>query len=137
MSHDPKPTDTGLHLPVQPSADLPSVYAAYGLATHFGEVISMLRLRFADDTWRAFPYYGLTGLHFDPGVGIELAFVTATVRVTGRNLFPLFTLVSDHAVRWVWEADRADWLLAPEAATVVERIELGVGGRYTPAIGGP
>jgi hypothetical protein len=107
--------------------DAPDVYAAYGVATHYAEVISMLRLRLRDDTWRAFPYYGLTGLHYDPALGIELAFVTATVRVRGRNLFPLFNLLGDHAVRWVWEADRANWLLATDGATAIERIEVGVG----------
>ncbi len=127
MSHDPI-IDTHLSLPVQPNADLSDVYAAYGVATHFGEVISMLRIRLQDDTWRAFPYYGLTSIAYDPTLGIDLVFVTTTVRIKGRNLFPLFSLLSDHAVRWVWEADRANWLQTPEASTVIERIELGPEG---------
>lgn len=124
MSHDPL-FESRLLLPMQPEADLPDVYAAYGVATHFGEVIGMLRIRLKDDTWRAFPYYGLTSIAYDPALGIDLVFVTTTVRIKGRNLFPLFSLLSDHAVRWVWEADRANWLNTPEASTVIERIELG------------
>jgi hypothetical protein len=95
-----------LHLPAQPDADRPTEYAAYGVATHFVEVISMRRLRFADDTWRAFPYHGLTGLHYDPGLGIELAFVTTTIRLTGRNLFPLIPLLSGRGVRSPLDAPR-------------------------------
>ena len=117
--------DSPLHLPTPPAADAPDVYAAFGVANYYGEVIGMLRLRFADDTWRAFQYYALGGMAYDPALGIELQFQAAHVRLRGRNLFPLFTLIGDHAVRWCWEADRAACLQSPEAAPLVERIELG------------
>ena len=123
----PQTADARLQLPTSPVADTPTEYAAYGLANYYGEVIGMLRFRFADDTWRAFPYYGLGGLAYDPALGLELNFPTALVRVRGRNLFQLFTLVGDHAVRWCWEADRAASLQAREADPVIERIEFGVG----------
>ena len=47
-----------LQLPVNPVADAPDSYSAYGLSNYYGEVLTMLRLRFHDDTWRALPYYG-------------------------------------------------------------------------------
>lgn len=128
MTADRSQTADGrLHLPASPVADAPAVYAAYGLANYYGEVIGMLRFRFADDTWRAFPYYALGGLAYDPALGLELSFTSVLVRVRGRNLFPLFTLVGDHAVRWCWEADRAASLQTREADPVIERIELGIG----------
>jgi hypothetical protein len=102
----PQPADPRLHLPTNPVADAPTEYAALGLANSHGGVVGVLRFRFADDTWRGFPYYGLGGLAYDPALGIELGFPAALVRVRGRNRFPLFTLVGDHAVRWCWEADR-------------------------------
>lgn len=117
--------DARLHLPASPGGDAPAEYAAYGLANYYGEVIGMLRFRFADDTWRAFPYYGLGGMAYDPALGIELWFHASLVRVRGRNLFQLFTLIGDHAVRWCWEADRAASLRVAEAAPVIDRIELG------------
>ncbi len=120
------PADAGLHPPRHPPADAPEVYAAFGIATYFGEPIPMLKLRFADDTWRAFAYFGLGVITYDPATGIELQFHTATVRLRGRNLFPLFTQLADHAVRWCWEADRAACLLTPEFAPMIERIEVGV-----------
>jgi hypothetical protein len=117
--------DSRLELPASPTADTPDVYAAFGLANFYGEVIGMLRFRFSDDTWRAFPYYGLGAMSYDPALGIELNFHATLVRIRGRNLFPLFTLIGDHAVRWCWEADRAAWLHSLEAAPVIERIEVG------------
>ena len=118
--------NSGLHLPGGAVADAPDAYAAFGLATHFGEVVAMLRLRFADDSWRAFPYFALAELAYEPALGIELQFHTTVVCLRGRNLFPLFSRVADHAVRWCWEADRATCLLTPESTPLIERMEVGV-----------
>lgn len=84
----------------------------------------MLRLRFADDTWRAYPYYTLGGMAYDPVLGIELTFHDSVVNLRGRNLFPLFTLIGDHAVRWCWEAGRSAWLQVPEHEPAIERLEI-------------
>ena len=116
-----------LQLPVNPVADAPDSYSAFGLANYYGEVLTMLRLRFHDDTWRALPYYGLASMSYDPALGIELVFSVTTVRLLGRNLFPLFTTIGDQSVRWVWEADRANSLRTPETNTVIDRIEFGAG----------
>jgi hypothetical protein len=118
-------SDVRLHLPVNPIGDAPDVYAAYGVANYYGELIGMLRFRFQDDSWRALPYYCLSSMAYDPTLGIELSFTTALIRLRGRNLFPLFTFIGDHGVRWVWEADRAASLQSLERDTVIERIELG------------
>src|SRR5262245_55741641 len=119
------PVEGHLRLPGNPISDAPDVYAAFGLANYFGEVIGMLRLRFSDDSWRAFPYYGLGMMSYDPASGIELNFHTTVVRIRGRNLFLLFTHLGDHAVRWCWEADRAACLQTVETDPLIERIELG------------
>jgi len=110
---------------MNPIADAPDVYAAFGLANYYGEVIGMLRFRFHDDTWRAWPYFSLSSLAYDPALGIEFTFPTTRIHLRGRNLFSLFTHLGDHAVRWVWEADRASSMHAAESAAVIERIELG------------
>jgi len=110
---------------VNSTGDAPDVYAAFGLANYYGEVIGMLRLRFRDDTWRALPYYGIASMSYDAALGIELSFATTLVRLRGRNLFPLFTHLGDHGVRWVWEADRAACLQSAETAPLIERIEIG------------
>jgi hypothetical protein len=121
-----------LQLPMNPISDAPDDYSAFGVANYFGEVIGMIRFRFSDDTWRAFPYYSLGGMSYDPALGIELNFTTTTVRLRGRHLFPLFTQLGDHGVRWVWEADRAASLQVLETDPVIERIELGAAkGRET------
>ena len=116
-----------LQMPSNPIADAPDIYSAFGVSSYYGEVLTMLRLRFHDGTWRAQPYYGLASMAYDPALGIELVFTTTTVMLRGRNLFPLFTLIGDHSVRWVWEADRANSLQAAEANPVIDRIELGAG----------
>lgn len=116
-----------LQLPMNPVADAPDSYSAFGLSNYYGEVLTMLRLRFHDDTWRALPYYGLTSMSYDPALGIELVFSSTTVRLRGRNLFPLFTMIGDQSVRWVWEADRANSLQSAESMAVVDRIEIGAG----------
>ena len=121
------PPDDRLQLPVNPVADAPDAYSAFGLSNYYGEVLTMLRLRFHDDTWRALPYYGLAAMSYDPTLGIELVFSSTTVRLHGRNLFPLFTMIGDQSVRWVWEADRANSLQVSESNTVIDRIEFGVG----------
>lgn len=116
-----------LQLPMNTVADAPEAYSAFGLSNYYGEVLTMLRLRFHDDTWRALPYYGLASMSYDPALGIELVFSSTTVRLQGRNLFPLFTMIGDQSVRWVWEADRANSLQTPESMAVVDRIEIGAG----------
>ena len=125
MTEREQSRDERLHLPGQRAPDAPDDYAAFGVANYYGEVLLMLRFRLSDDTWRAFPYYGLTSLHYDPALGIELDFTTTTVRIRGRHLFPLFAQLGDHAVRWVWEADRASTLQTPEANALIDRIEFG------------
>ena len=121
------PPDDHLQLPVNPVADAPDAYSAFGLSNYYGEVLTMLRLRFHDDTWRALPYYGLAAMSYDPALGIELVFSSTAVRLHGRNLFPLFTMIGDQSVRWVWEADRANSLQVPESNTVIDCIEFGGG----------
>jgi hypothetical protein len=106
------------------SPDAPDDYKAFGVANFYGEVISMLRLRFSDDSWRAFPYYGLSGMSYDPALGIELQFHSTIVRLRGRNLFPLFTLLGDHGVRWCWEGSRHVCLQMAESEPLIEAIEL-------------
>jgi hypothetical protein len=117
--------ESRLQLPINPIADAPDEYKAFGLANFYGEVIGMLRLRSSDDTWRAFPYYSLGEMSFDAALGIELHFHSSIVRIRGRNLFQLFTLIGDHAVRWCWEANRAACLQTLEADPLIERIEFG------------
>ena len=82
------PADARLHLPVDPAADAPDAYPAFGLATYYGEVIAMLRFRLADDSWWAYPYYALGEMSYDPALGIELQFHSSVVCIRGRNLFP-------------------------------------------------
>ena len=120
-----------LQLPEHPVADAADSYSAFGLSNYYGEVLTMLRLRFHDDTWRALPYYGLASMSYDPALGIELVFSITTVHLRGRNLFPLFTMIGDQAVRWVWEADRANSIRTPEANAVIDRIECGAGKNPT------
>ncbi len=115
-----------LRLPVHPHTDCPDDYSAFGMSQYYGEIISMLRFRFQDDTWRCLPYYSLLSLNFDPNLGIELTFPNAHVSIRGRNLFDLFSKIGDHGVRWVWEASRAEYLQADESAPVIESIEFGI-----------
>lgn len=116
-----------MQLPGNPVVDAPDTYSAFGLSNYYGEMLTMLRLRFQDDSWRALPYYGLLSMSFDPAIGIELVFSATTVRLRGRNLFPLFTQIGDQSVRWIWEADRANSLRTLESNTVIDRIEFGAG----------
>jgi hypothetical protein len=122
-----QPTVERLQLPMNPVADAPDAYSAFGLSNYYGEVLTMLRLRFHDETWRALPYYGLASMSYDPALGIELVFSSTTVRLRGRNLFLLFTMIGDQSVRWVWEADRANSLQMAESLAVIDRIEIGAG----------
>lgn len=121
-----QPTNQSLQVPFKPHADCPEEYCAFGMSQFYGEVISMLRFRFQDDTWRCLPYYSLLSMGYDPNLGIELTFSTAHVYIRGRNLFQLFSLIGDHGVRWVWEASRAEYLQADESAPVIESIEFGI-----------
>ena len=120
-----------IQLPANPAEDAPDSYSAFGLSNYYGEVLTMLRLRYHDGTWRALPYYGLYSILYDPALGIELVFSNTTVRLRGRNLVPLFTQIGDQSVRWVWEADRANSLRTLEANTVIDRIEIGAGKNQT------
>ncbi|MFO0847166.1 MAG: hypothetical protein U0871_01215 [Gemmataceae bacterium] len=112
-------------LPSGPHAICTDGYVAFATADRYGEVIPMLRLRFRDGSWRAYPYLELTTAAYDPALGIELEFEAARVCLRGRHLLPLFALLADHAIRWCWEADRAAWLSAPDHEPAIERIEVG------------
>lgn len=122
-----------MQLPTGPNSDRPDSYAAFGVANYYGEVIAMLRFRFSDDTWRAFPYYSLGEVSYDPALGVELNFHSTVMRIRGRNLYGLFSQIGDHAVRWCWEADRAASLQTPESEPVIERIEFGAAKVRTPS----
>jgi hypothetical protein len=85
----------------------------------------MLVLWFKDGNAAAKPYSYMAGIDFDPSKEIILDFVSSEVRITGRNLRPLFDALAAQRVQSIWEMDE----LYAEAegakdGTVVTRIEV-------------
>jgi hypothetical protein len=65
----------------------------------------MLELRFTTGNARAFAYSYLVGVQFDRSAGITLDFSGYEVRITGRNLDPLFAGLVSQRVAVVNEMD--------------------------------
>lgn len=104
---------------------LPSLlelYSAFQVAEE-GEVLVALVLRRKDGSRVAKPYHWLSEAEYLPNLGVRLVYPSGTFTVSGRNLLGLFSSLSTHSVRQIWEADRATALLAPEDAPVVEAID--------------
>jgi hypothetical protein len=85
----------------------------------------MLVLWFKDGNAAAKPYSYLAGIDFNPTEGIVIDFVSSEVKITGRNLKPLFDALAAQRVQSIQEMDE----LYAEAegattATVVTRIEI-------------
>lgn len=85
----------------------------------------MLELRFKDGNAKALAYSYLVSIDFDPSAGIRMDFSGYDVRITGRNLHPLFAGLCAQRVAVVTETDdlHADATL-PKDATVVTEIEI-------------
>ena len=83
----------------------------------------MLELRFKTGNAKALAYSYLVGIDFDPSEGIMLNFSGHEVRISGRNLRPLFSGLVSQRVAAVQEMDDlyVEAASAP-AATVVTRI---------------
>jgi len=124
-------SETRLNLPINPIADAPNVYAAFWRIELLRRSHSAIALSFSRRHLAGIPYYCLLSMAYDPTLGIELSFSSANVRLRGRNLFQLFTILGDHGARWVWEADRAASLQTAERDTVIEQIEIGVAKNRT------
>src|SRR5580698_9260477 len=85
----------------------------------------MLVLWFKNGNAAAKPYSYMAGIDFNPSKEIILDFVSSEVRITGRNLKPLFVALAAQRVQSIWEMDE----LYAEAegakdGTVVTRIEV-------------
>lgn len=125
MTHDAR-NPTSLRLPVPTvSGDFGLSYQPYGIETYYGEVINTLTFRLKDGNRFAKPYHLLHEFEYDPSAGIRLAYADGAIHLEGRNLEPLFTLVCDFRVRWIWEADRPTSLLVPETGTVIDCVRRG------------
>ena len=83
-----------------------------------------LRLRFQNGKQRAIPYFMLQDLLFDPEEGLVLVYAHLQVRITGRNLAPLFDRLADHKVRHVQETDELSAERFPDGETVVLTISI-------------
>jgi hypothetical protein len=83
----------------------------------------MVVFRFKDGNAKALAYSYLVGIDFDPSEGIVLDFSAYEVRVSGRNLAPLFAGLVAQRVAVVQEQDdlQAEATL-PKDATVVTGI---------------
>jgi hypothetical protein len=112
-----------LHLPNATSSDTDDVYQAFDLPAYYGEVIPNLVFRFKDGTRIAKAYHWLGEVVYEPGLGIRLVYADAVFTIRGRNLSGLFTVVSEHGVKLIREADRAASFLVPENQPLVEAIE--------------
>ena len=121
---DPREKDAGgrLQLPPTPGAG-EEAYSAYLLGEYYGEAIPNLVFRRKDGSRVAKAYHWLSEVEYLPGLGVRLVYPDGVFTVRGRNLLGLFTAVSQHAVRLVWEADRATCFQVPESAPLVEAVE--------------
>jgi len=121
---DPREKDAGgrLQLPPMPVVGEEG-YSAYLLGEYYGEAIPNLVFRLKDGSRVAKAYHWLGEVEYLPGFGVRLVFPDGVVTIRGRNLLGMFTAVSQHAVRVVWEADRATSFLVPESEPLVEAIE--------------
>ena len=124
MTGDPREKDPvgRLHLPPTPAVGEEG-YSAYLLGEYFGEAIPSLVFRLKDGSRVAKAYHWLGEVEYLPGLGVRLVFPDGVFTIRGRNLLGLFTAVSQHAVRLVWEADRATAFLVPESDPLVEAVE--------------
>jgi hypothetical protein len=80
----------------------------------------MLELRFQAGNARAFAYSYLVSIDFDPSQGIRIDFSGYEVRITGRNLRPLFAGLVAQRVAFVVEMDdlHAEATLSKDAPVV-------------------
>lgn len=101
-------------------------YAAFTLEDDARDVLPTLVLRRRDGSRVAKPYHWLSEAEYLPDGGVRLVYPDGTFTVRGRNLLPLFTALSRHAVREIWEADRATALLVPEGDPLVEGIDFSL-----------
>lgn len=99
-------------------------YRAYETAAHYDQQISMLEFRFRDGSRTAMTYHFLVRTDCQPSEGLTLTFTDLCVVIRGRNLGHLFTLIQDHEVKVVFEADRATAQLLQQSNAVIEAIEL-------------
>jgi hypothetical protein len=85
----------------------------------------MLVLWFKNGNAAAKPYSYMAGIDFNPSKEIVLDFVDSEVRITGRNLKPLFVALAAQRVQSIWEMDEV-YVEAEgaTAVTVVTRIEV-------------
>jgi|GEM_PF-6375760 len=85
----------------------------------------MLVLWFKNGNATAKAYSYLAGIDFNPSAGIVLDFVGCEVRITGRNLQPLFAGLAAQRIQSIHEMDDlyAEATATP-ATTVVTRIEV-------------
>jgi hypothetical protein len=83
----------------------------------------MLELRFKTDDADAFPYSYLTRARFNPSTGILLRFLECEVKITGRNLRPLYSGLVAQRVAFIQEKDEMyAEAEGATAGTVVTRI---------------
>lgn len=82
-----------------------------------------LLLRRADGSIRVFTYAYFCGAEAsEPALGFVLDFGQWKVKISGRNLEKLLSLISQHKVAEICEAERSQSFASTEDTPVVERI---------------
>ncbi|HEX3146655.1 MAG TPA: hypothetical protein VHR66_01045 [Gemmataceae bacterium] len=85
----------------------------------------MVEFRFKDGNAKARAYSYCVGIDYNPSEGIKMDFGEQEVRLSGRNLEPLFAGLVSQRVAVVREMDKLHAeAIVPEKNTVVTRIEV-------------
>ena len=120
--------------PVKKAAEEPGAVddvGAFGLLRGIHDRALMLELRMKDGNAVAFNYNFMQQASFDPSEGMTLHFGGKSVKIVGTNLgvevrpnLKLFQAIIRHRVAWIQECDAHAALGAPEAALVIDQIEI-------------
>jgi len=115
---------------IEPDAEEPDDYGAFGWLRGVRDKAIMLELRKKDGSVRAFGYAWLQEVDLDPSREITLCLPGGKIKVIGRNLnkehkpnIRLFQGIVRHKVPFIQEADEIMIMKASDGETVIERIE--------------
>lgn len=98
-------------------------YPSYGTNRN-GRQVLMIDIRTLAGVRLALAYSYLTSIFFDPSGVIVLSFVSHNVRITGRNIEPLYNRLVTYSVRYIQEQNAELERNAPADQTFIASVEI-------------